>query len=334
MPTSAIRRAGLAIVTLAIIVTAVPVSAQGTSELERPDIGDTLTGTTRGDGVVVLADPDWCSYLFGALWGTDELTFSRLIDRSPKQRKARKGAFAPVTDAATLERCAAVLAAYRVAAPPDDPLPSWARGGPVVPDAVASVLVPDLATDPLATPPPIGDGARTSGFGSLRSAPFGLPGGVFYAAVDAGTCPGWSGTLRGARNPAQLAGEVSATTYLYGVAPGFYFWDVQAPDCDWSVDLVPVDMGPEPTPTPGPTPTPVPTVEVPSVIGPDPSYPLKAFTAAGLVLGTCTEVDRPPYAPGSILEQSPKGGTIVEVGSAVDVVVRSPGCDLVTGAGG
>jgi hypothetical protein len=328
------RTAGLALVALAVIVTGLPAAAQTTGELERPGMGDTLTGTTRSDGLVVLADQDWCSYLFGALWGADELTFSRLIDRSAKQRKARRAAFAPVTDPATLERCAAILAAYQVAAPPDDPLPAWARGGPVVPEAIAPFLVPDLAADPLATPPPIGDGARTSGFGASRSAPFGLTGGVLYATVEAGDCASWSGTIRGVRDPALVAGELTASTYLYDVAPGFYFWDVQAPDCDWSVDLVPVELGPEPTPTPAPTPTPVPTVEVPSIVGPDPSHPARALAAAGLVLGECTEVDRPPYQPGSVLEQSPAAGTVVDVGSAVDVVVRSPGCDLVTGANG
>ncbi|CAN5515801.1 hypothetical protein BH24CHL9_BH24CHL9_15580 [soil metagenome] len=325
-------------ITVALVVAlAVPVVAQEYEDYERPPIEDPVRGYQRGDGIIVLDDPGFCSYLLGAIWGEDRLTFRDLINRSRQQRPAKRAAFRPLADEPTLERCVGVLNAFRVEPGEEDTLPTWAREQPVVPEALAGFLPADPVSHPLATPPPIGDGARTTGFGSRVSTPFVLWGGNYYVEPDVAACETWSGTIRGLDDPSVVAATVDAATNLYDIAMGNYYWDVLASDCDWSVDLVTV------APVPDPTPTPRPMATVPSLVGAGQFVPNSenpewltaeqardAIAEAGLAVGTCTEEFQFPHPPGRVLQQDPPGGTVVEQGSAVDVVVRdgSGGCQV------
>jgi hypothetical protein len=329
-------QAALAALMVALMaMLALPVAAQEYEDYERPPIEAPVRGYERGDGVTVLDDRGFCSYLLGAIWGDERLTFRGLINRSRQQRPAKRAAFRPITDEPTLDRCVEALNAFRLEAGEEDTLPTWARERPVVPEALTGLLPADPVSDPLATPPPIGDGARTSGFGSRASAPFVLWGGDYYAEPDATACEAWSGTIRALGDPSVAAASVDGPTSLYDVPMGNYFWDVVASACDWSVDLVYVPQVPDPTPTPRPMAT------VPSLIGPGQFAPgeanpewlmveeaREAIAAAGLVVGGCTEQFEFRYPPGRVIAQDPPPGTIVELGSAVDVVVRdgSGGC--------
>ena len=210
----------IAVSLMALLVTSLPALGQEPEyeEYLRPGLEDPLAGYTRSDGTLILRNQDFCSYLLGSLWGADTLTFTDLIDRSKKQKKARKAAFAPSTDPELLQQCADVLDAFRIRPPEEeDPLAAWARSGPVVPEALAHLLPADLLNDPLAEPGPIGDGSRTSGFGDLFSAPFGLTGGTYFVQVDDRDCPFWSGALRGARDPSLAFDVADARAYLYDV---------------------------------------------------------------------------------------------------------------------
>ena len=310
-------------------------------EYERAPIGDPVEGFARSDGTLVLKDEDFCSFLLGAIWEDDTLTFSRLLDRSKKQRKARKAAVQPLNDPAVLQRCSDVLNAFRLELAEDDTLAPWARLGPVVPEALSSLLPADLLTNPLAEPESVGDGSRTSGFGSLFSSPFGLSGGAYFVRVDDRACDSFRAELRGARDPGLEFDAIDGQAYLYDVPPANYFWDIDAPGCDWSVDLVVVDLGPEPTATP------TPKALVPKLFGDrwtrQPGNPnstwltasqaRKALLAAGLEVGTCTEQPKSatsPVFPNRIWAQDPPPGTLLEPGSTVDVWLGA-GCDIVTG---
>lgn len=337
MRTKASVLSGL-VTAFAVLVAASLAAAQAPEyeQFERPEPQAPVEGFARGDGTLILKDADFCSYLLGSIWGDDELTFAALIDRSKRQRKALKAAFRPLTDEVVLQRCADVLNAFRLAPPEGDTLAAWARSGPVVPEALAGLLPADFLTDPLAEPAPIGDGSRTTGYGDLFSAPFGLTGGTYFAQVNAGTCAAWSGTLRGARDPSLDLGSVDGKGYFYDVPPANYYWDITAPECDWSVDLVAVDLGPEPTATP------VPKAVVPRLVGDqwrrnerNPEY-LEATTAraavlaAGLEIGACTHAESPPIWPQLVWQQDPAPGTLVEFGSTVDVWIGVD-CEILTG---
>ncbi|MFV2061966.1 MAG: PASTA domain-containing protein [Chloroflexota bacterium] len=328
---------------IAIVATALPVVAQEQEyeQYERTAPQPPVEGFTRADGTLILRDQDFCSYLLGSIWGEEELTFKRLIDRSKNQRKARKAAFQPLTDADVLQRCTDVLNAFRLEVPQGDPIAPWARLGPVVPEALADLLPADLLSEPLAQPDPIGDGSRTSGFGDRFSSPFGLSGGTYFVQVDARACESWSGSLRDARDPGVDLGAIDGQAYLYDVQPANYYWDISAPDCDWSVDLVAVDLGPEPTATPKPK------AVVPKLFGetwdrlPGASNPewMPADVAratlldAGLEVGTCTEQPKPPRTsvwPNRVWQQDPAPGTLLEFGSTVDVWIGQD-CDVLKG---
>lgn len=329
----------VAILGLLLLVTAVPAIAQdgeepsaapGATSLERPSVGEPVEGVERTDGIVVLADEDFCSYVLGELWGRDKLTFRALIDGSRKQRKAKRASFRPYADAATLERCAGILDAFRQEAPEGDTLPAWARESPVVPTAVAALLPADLLSDPLAVPADIGDGARTTGFGDARTAPFVLWGGAYFIEVDADACDSWIGSIRSASDPSVEAAVIDATTYVYGVPTGNYFWDVEAADCDWSVDLVVFELPPDPTPTP------VPKTEVPALRGPQwhpgaenpdfltPEQAGEVLRELGLTVNICQVVRDPRIEGGRIAAQDPPAGTLVEPGSSIRVHVTWP----------
>lgn len=324
----------------ALVLSAMPAGAQGDEEFPGPADGAPLSGYTRSDGTVVLSDDSFCRLLLGTLWGDQKLTYARLIDRSKQQKKARKAAFA-ATDEATVGRCVDVIAAYRQEAPDDaaaDPLVAWARRAPVVPEALAALLPADLVARPLADPGTVGDAARTSGFGDLVSAPFPLTGGTWLAELDALACDEWSGTLRDARDPEAAIELEGNREYLYDIAAGHYYWDVTAPDCDWSVDLVPFVLGPVPTPTPEPR------AIVPALFGPSwdrfPDRPNPDFLradearaavlAAGLVTGTCTPEGGGGVRDDRVWRQEPAAGTLVEFGTPVDVWVGLD-CDIYTG---
>ena len=334
----------IALVSTALLVAALPVVAQepGYDQFERPAPQPPVEGFTRGDGTLILKDTDFCSYLLGSLWGEQQLTFTSLIDRSKKQKKARKAAFQPLTDVAVLERCADILNAFRLQSLDGDSLAPWARSGPVVPESLANLLPADFLTDPLAEPEPVGDGTRTSGYGAVLSSPLGLTGGTYFVEVNARACESWSGVLRGARDSLVDLGTIDGHAYLYDVPPANYYWDVDAPDCDWSVDLVTVDLGPEPTPTP------LSKATVPKLFGVDwdrnvgatnPEWmpaaaARQALHDAGLTTGSCTlqvKSETTRVWPGRVWQQDPPPGAQVEIGTPVNVWIGERDCDIFTG---
>ena len=163
--------------------------------------------------------------------------------------------------------------------------------------------------------------------------------GNYHVAPDTAACDAWSGSIIDTEDPSRVVVTVDGAADLYNVAEGTYYWDVTASDCDWSVDLVAV------APLPDPTPTARPMAEVPRLVGSgqwDPNQGAKnpdwltveaaraALDAAGLVTGSCEAVFRFPYAVRRVIEQDPPPGTIVEIGSSVNVVVSESGCDVLT----
>jgi len=81
-----------------------------------------------------------------------------------------------------------------------------------------------------------------------------------------------------------------------------------------------------PSPTAKPTPEPTPaTVAVPNVVGEAEADALVAFGAAGLTAGEKTRKYDSTMAAGDVLSTNPKGGVVVQVGTAVDYLVsRGP----------
>jgi hypothetical protein len=323
-----------------LIVGSSPITAQAEDEeaLPLPAIEATVQGHLRSDDIMVLADESFCTYLLASLWGSDELTFTRLIDGSRAQKKALKEAFLPATDADVIGRCVAVLNAYRDQATAVVDLPPWALESPVLPETLARFLPTDAATA-LADPPPPTDGARTEGFGSRQTAPFTLYGGNYYIEPSTAGCESWTGDIRQADAPDTILATVDEPTSLYDVPLQTFFWDVTAPDCDWSVDISRFDIL-------AASPTPLPRATVPQLVGVDAWNPADAaqnddwltaeaakaaLDAAGLVVGTCTEAFEFPYTAGRVIRQEPPPGTDVEIGTAVNLVVREPGCAALTG---
>ena len=327
-----------AITLVSVVIAAVPVVAQEREEFPQPGSELPLDGYTRTDGTIVLADEAFCRFLLGSLWSGDELTFADLIDRTKKQKAARGAAFEPATDAETLARCADVIGAFRTEPPVDDTLAAWARRSPVVPESLAALLPDDLVARPLAEPDEVGAAARTSGFGDTVSPPFEMATETWLAEVDALGCSEWTGTLRNARDEAADIELTGIREYLYNVDPGHYYWEVSAPACDWSVDLVPVELGPDPNATP------IPRVPVPSLHGDswgrrlndDNSAFLTAAQArqaildAGLTVGECTEGPEGFVGAGRVWGQDPVAGTLLEQGAPVDVFIVGD-CDVVLG---
>jgi hypothetical protein len=202
---------------------------------------------------------------------------------------------------------------------------------------MAGLLPDDFVAEPLAQPDQIGAAARTSGFGSLVSAPFSVTPGPWLAELDAATCESWDGTLHDARDPQLAFPLADSREYLYDLAAGHYYWDVTASDCEWSVDLVPVQLGPVPTPTPEPQ------AVVPRLFGPSwdrgmnapnpdhltPAQAREAVYAAGLVTGVC-HLDESANRGDRVWQQEPIAGTLVDFGTAVDVWVGRD-CDIYEG---
>lgn len=326
----------VALVAVALSVVAIGTSAQEPEEFLGPDAEAPLSGYTRGDGTIVLTDESFCRYLLGTVVGQERLTYVGLLDKTKKQRKARQAAFS-ATDEAAVARCVDVLSASRVEAPEGDSLAAWARAAAVVPESMAGLLPEDFTAEPLAQPDRIGAAARTSGFGDLVSAPFSVTPGPWLAELDAAACASWSGSLRDARDPQRAFPLQGSREYLYDLQGGHYFWDVTASDCDWSVDLVPVQLGPDPTPTPEPR------AIVPQLFGPGwdrmPDAPnpdhltaaqaREAVLAAGLVTGTCY-TDQSVKHKDRVWKQEPVAGTLVDFGTPVDVWV-AVGCDIYEG---
>jgi hypothetical protein len=201
---------------------------------------------------------------------------------------------------------------------------------------MVALLPDDFVAQPLPRPDDIGAAARTSGVGDLVSAPFSVTPGPWLAELDAVGCAEWAGALRDARDPARSFALADTREYLYELDGGHYYWDVTASDCQWSVDLVPVELGPEPTPTPEPR------AVVPALFGPSWNrYPdaknesfltaaqaREAVLDAGLTTGTCHEErgnrrDR-------VWKQDPKAGTLVDYGSPVEVWLAQD-CDVYQG---
>ena len=328
------------LVALSLAATAIGVTAQENEEFLGPDAEAPLAGYTRSDGTVVLTDESFCRYVLGVAVGDEPLTYVQLLDKTKKQKKARKAAFS-ATDEAAVSRCVEVLNASRTDAPDGDTLAAWARSSAIVPESMAGLLPDDFAAEPLAQPDEVGSAARTSGFGDLVSAPFSVPPGPWLAELDAADCASWSGALRDARAPESTFPMESGREYLYELDGGHYFWDVTASDCEWSVDLVPVVLGPEPTPLP----TPDLRVPVPALHGTDWGRRFETFLtapqareallAAGLTVGACVEEPKtfegaPPVDPDRVWDQDPVPGTLVQPGSAIDVWMTSA-CDVLRG---
>jgi len=325
-------------VMVALLVSASPAAAQEYEEFPRPGVDEPLEGYTRSDGTIVLTDEAFCSFLLGSLWGSEPLTFAGLIDKTKKQKKARAAAFVPAIDEATLQQCGETIRAFREAAPDEDVLAAWARLAPVVPEALVGLLPADFEADPLAVPAPIGEATRSSGFGDVITPPFSVGGGTWLVEVDAVACDTWAGSLGNARDATDIVELADIRQYLYDVTPGHYYWEVSAPDCDWSIDLVPVDLGPEPTPTP------VPQAVVPKLFGEKwdrrPDVPNESWLTAararaavhdvGLVTGVCHDEDPSPVAPDRVWQQDPVPGALLDYGEAVDVWMGAD-CDIYRG---
>ena len=333
-----VKRVSLVVglVATALVVASTGVVAQETEEFLGPDAESPLAGYTRSDGTVVLSDASFCRYILGTVVGDERLTYVDLLDKTKKQKKARKAAFS-ATDEAAVTRCVEVLTASRDAAPEGDTLAAWARAAAVVPESVADLLPEDFAAEPLASPDEIGAAARTSGFGDLVSAPFSVTPGPWLAELDAAACASWDGTLRDARDPEFGFPLQGSREYLYELDAGHYYWDVTASDCDWSVDLVPVVLGPEPTPTPQPQAT-VPALftpnwdRMPNAANPGhltAAEARDAVLAAGLTTGTCHLDDSGKHGD-RVWQQAPVSGTLVEFGSSVEVWIAVD-CDIYEG---
>ena len=301
-----IRKAAAAmavIVAGALVAGALPVSAQDPEEFPQPGSDLPLGGYTRTDGTIVLTDEAFCRFLLGSLWGDDALTYAGLIDKSKKQKRARAAAFEPGEDADTLARCTDIISAFRSEAPEDDDIAAWARRSPVVPESLAGLLPDDFVAKPLAQPEEIGDAARTSGFGDQVSPPFEMIGQTWLAEVDALDCDDWTGSLVNARDGTDVTGVTGIREYLYDVDPGHYYWEVTAPACDWSVDLVPVELGPEPTPTP------LPRATVPELNFVAAAEAREAVRAADLVPGACNLEGNAAQTFDRVLRQEPAAGS-------------------------
>jgi hypothetical protein len=321
-----------------LVAASMPVLGQEAEEFVGPDAEAPLSGYTRSDGTIVLSDESFCRYLLGSLWSERQLTYVDLIDRTKKQRKARRAAFDAGSDEKAVTRCVDVLTASRTEAPEGDTLAAWARGATVVPDALAGLLPEDFVAQPLAQPEDIGEAARTSGFGDFASAPFSVAPGPWLAQLDASACDSWQGTLRNARDPEVAFPLADSREYLYDLAAGHYYWDVSAADCDWSIDLVPVQLGPVPTPTP------VPQAIVPALFtsgwdrgmgaeNPDHLTAPQAREAvfeAGLVPGACHTDTSGARTDAKVWQQEPVSGWLVDFGSTVDIWVGLD-CDIYEG---
>jgi hypothetical protein len=325
------------VVTTALVASSVAVLAQGEEEFPGP--GDQpLPGYTRSDGTIVLTDEAFCAFLLGSLWDQRELTFRDQIDRTRKQRRAKAAAFDPAQDEATISRCAEVVAAYRGEPPEDDSVAPWARRSPVVPEALAGLLPDDLVASPLAVAAPVLEAARTSGFGDTVSAPFEMPEETWLVQVDAAACAEWAGRLIDARDGTNVIEVADNREYLYNVRPGHYYWDVTAPDCDWSVDLAIVEIGEDPNATP------LPKVPAPKLYGDiwsradmnangaylTAAQARQALLDAGLEPGECTEAMTEFVSADRVWAQEPIPGTLLELGSPVAIFIGQD-CDIFRG---
>lgn len=321
-----------------LLMTSLGATGQETEEFLGPDPDSPLTGYTRSDGTVVLSDESFCRHLLSSALGDQRLTYVDLLDKTKKQKKAKRAAFTAGSDEGAVSRCVEVLTASRTEAPADDTIAAWARAADVVPQAMVGLLPEDFTAEPLAQPDSIGAAARTSGFGDMVSAPFSVAPGPWLAELDASTCATWTGTLRDANDPQNAFPLQDSREYLYELGAGHYYWDVSASDCDWSVDLVPVTLGPAPTPTPQPQ------AIVPRLYGtgwdrsmgaenPDHLTAPQAREVvfeAGLVPGTCHPDTSGARTDHKIWKQDPSAGTLVDFGTTVDIWVGRD-CDVYTG---
>ena len=326
----------VALVATSLIGASLSAIAQESEEFLGPDADAPLSGYTRSDGTVVLTDESYCRYLLGTVVGDERLTYVGLLDKTKKQKKARKAAFS-ATDESSVARCVEVLTANRTEAPDDDTLAAWARAATVVPESMAGLLPEDFAAEPLAQPDEIGAAARTSGFGDLVSAPFTMTPGPWLAELDAADCASWEGSLRDARDPEEGIRLQDSREYLYDLEGGHYYWDVSASDCDWSVDLVPVVFEPDPTPTPEPQAIVPPLFTDRWAARAGETNPghltaaeaREAVLAAGLVTGVC-HLDNAARHADRVWKQEPVAGSLVDFGTAVDIWVAE-GCDIYEG---
>ena len=161
---------------------------------------------------------------------------------------------------------------------------------------------------------------------------------AWLAEVDAVGCSEWTGTLRDARDGENSIALTGIREYLYDIDPGHYYWQVSAPACDWSVDLVPIDLGADPGSTPAPR------VPVPQLFGENWSRTYgetnpgfltatqarQAILDAGLTVGECTQEPQGFVGEGRVWGQDPAPGSLLEMGSPVDVFIVSD-CDVVVG---
>lgn len=336
MRTGKLASISVALLAAGLLLGAVPLAAQDEEQFPGSDPERPLAGYTRGDGTIVLEDESFCRFVLGTALGERRLTYVDLLDKSKKQKKARGAGFTADADEAVIGRCVEALSAFRADPADEVVLPGWAHRAPVVPETLAALLPDDFVARPLAQPDEVGPAARTSGEGSLVSAPFAVAPGPWLAELDAVDCATWEGQLRDAQDPARSFPLEGTRDYLYELEAGHYYWDVTASDCAWSVDLVPVVLGPDPTPTPEPQ------AIVPALFGPDwnrfpdapnpdfltPAQAREAVLAAGLTTGSCALEDG--KRQDRVWRQEPVAGALVEYGTPVDIWVARD-CDLYTG---
>ena len=134
-----------------------------------------------------------------------------------------------------------LLVGQRLAIPPED---YTCEGGLASLPTAAPAPTPSPATM-TATPRPSGTGTST-GRGSRSTLPFALDAGDYAVEVTLGSACGgdvdtWFALLRSTDGDA--IAMVEQSDFLYGTAPGRYFWDVTTLEgaCEWRVSLVPLD---------------------------------------------------------------------------------------------
>ena len=206
-----------------------------------------------------------------------------------------------------------------------------------MPESLAGLLPPDFVADPSAIAAPVLVPLAPAASASVVTGPFEVPGETWLVEVDAAEgVDSWAGAFATPATPIAIIEVDDNREYLYNVAPGHYYWDVTASDCDWSVDLAPIEIGPDPNATP------VPRVPAPALFGQQrvpgemnekfltAPAARQAILDAGLVVGECVEQINELVTIDRVWGQDPQPGTLLELGSPVTVYIGT-NCDVVLG---
>jgi hypothetical protein len=234
---------------IVLVALSVPVSAQEEEVFERP-FGPPLKGYTTGSGVIVLDDEDYCSYVFGSVWGTGKDISTLLIDfygwnKKQVKRAVKEFASNPTTDEFALAGCVQALNQFNL--PPRDPIPmpDWSLDHPVIPEALAPLLTGEALTlsTPTPDPPPAaGDAVVVTGKGEISgSKPFTLDGGDYEVTLDTkGDCD-LSGWYLKRTEDGRGVESFEQSGYVYAVDAGRHFIKVIASDkCQWTTTITPL----------------------------------------------------------------------------------------------